>query len=374
MKTLIKNKILKASIFLFAFAAIAHLATGFFDQTVEAASNTVDKPIALFQTSLATAITPTATAMTLVSGLTNDGTTLSSSTYGFIIDEGTSVQEFVRADCTNTVCQGMQRGISVVTGTSSVTALQFAHRRGASVKITDAPLLLKLTSIITGAEQFPNVLSYASNVAIATSSNQLVHSNYLNANYMDLSNNQTANGNKTFTGNDSFTKELGVGTPTASTSAANKGYVDGVAIAGAPNASTTVKGLVQQATQAQLTSHAATGSTAAPLFINPSDFNSSIYVPRFTFVATTSSSINVTLGSEQPNFILWASGSQTACSAHFTILVAGKTVQDVSPAGCSQPFSGFYATSTLAATTTVVTLGGTNGTNYFMYETVGTNL
>lgn len=53
--------------------------------------------------------------------------------------------------------------------------------------------------------------------------------------------------------------------PVANTDAANKKYVDDVAIAGAPDASTVTKGIVQIATAAQIASGTATGSTGAIL-------------------------------------------------------------------------------------------------------------
>lgn len=58
-------------------------------------------------------------------------------------------------------------------------------------------------------------------------------------------------------------------TPSASTDAASKGYADGLAIAGAPNASTTVKGIVEEATQAELRARTAAGGTGAELYVNP---------------------------------------------------------------------------------------------------------
>jgi hypothetical protein len=64
--------------------------------------------------------------------------------------------------------------------------------------------------------------------------------------------------------------------PVASTDAANKGYIDGVAVAGAPNASTTVKGIVEEATQAEVIAKTAAGGTAARLFINPSTLASTL--------------------------------------------------------------------------------------------------
>ncbi len=58
--------------------------------------------------------------------------------------------------------------------------------------------------------------------------------------------------------------------PTLQYQVASKGYVDAVAITGAPNASTSVQGLVQLATGAQVLSKTATGSTGATLVSNPS--------------------------------------------------------------------------------------------------------
>ena len=120
------------------------------------ASLDIPTSIALFKTSLASGITANATTMTLVSSTDKDGNTLASSTYAFIIDEGTSIEEFVIADCTGTACTNMERGISVLTGTTSVTSLKKVHRRGASVKITNAPQLLILSRIINGQGRFPN--------------------------------------------------------------------------------------------------------------------------------------------------------------------------------------------------------------------------
>lgn len=53
---------------------------------------------------------------------------------------------------------------------------------------------------------------------------------------------------------------------------ATKGYVDSVAFAGAPNASTTQKGVVEEATLAEILAGTAAGGTAARLFINPSTY------------------------------------------------------------------------------------------------------
>lgn len=122
---------------------------------------------ALFSTTLASRISATDTSMTLTSATDKDGNVLASSTYGFVIDEGTSVEEFVLADCTGTTCTNMTRGLSVYTGTTTVPSLRFEHRRGASVKITDAPSLLFAINVLKGRQNIENPLRY-DNIATTT--------------------------------------------------------------------------------------------------------------------------------------------------------------------------------------------------------------
>lgn len=71
-------------------------------------------------------------------------------------------------------------------------------------------------------------------------------------------------------------KIVNLDTPTANGDAANKSYVDGVALSGAPDASTTVKGVVEEATQAEVNAGTATGGTGARLFVNPSTLPNTI--------------------------------------------------------------------------------------------------
>lgn len=129
------------------------------------ATNAISTPQAFFETSLQAGISSSAVTMTLISNLDASGAVSASSTYAFVIDEGTASQEMVVADCFQggaKTCDNMTRGLSPITGTSSVSSLQKAHRRGASVKITDGPLLLNITRIINGIGTFPNILSYTS--------------------------------------------------------------------------------------------------------------------------------------------------------------------------------------------------------------------
>lgn len=142
---------------------------------------TVDQGVAFFETTLANSITSSATSLTLTSATDAAGTTLASSTYGFVIDEGTASQEMIRASCTGTACTGLVRGLNPVNGTSTVSALQKSHRRGASVKITDGPLLLVVSNILAGRDTIPTPIKYDS--SISTSTIALDGSNLASVNY-----------------------------------------------------------------------------------------------------------------------------------------------------------------------------------------------
>lgn len=134
------------------------------------ASNDLPDAVALFETALASSIDSSDTSFTLLSATTKAGTELASSTYAFIIDEGTASEEFVIADCTGTACTNAERGISVLDGATEVAALKKSHRRGASVKITDGPNLVILTRILNGDATIPNLITYKSGTACTAGS------------------------------------------------------------------------------------------------------------------------------------------------------------------------------------------------------------
>ena len=188
-----------------------------------ASGNEVPTAIALFETSLASSISSSATSFTLVSATDSAGNTMASSTYGFIIDEGTASQEMVLADCTATACTNVIRGLSPITGTTTVSSLRKEHRRGASVKITDGPQLLILSRILNGEGTLPNAIYYGtlSTSSIANNPNRRI-------------------------------------IPTAD-------YVDDVASAGCANAGTATRGCIEFATALEAASSTVIGSTGATL-------------------------------------------------------------------------------------------------------------
>lgn len=166
---------------------IATIATGIslvFGGSVQAPQQnlaaSIPVTVAVFESSLAAPIlTTSATSFTLVNGTDKAGNALSG-LIGFVINEGASNEEFVLCTASSTAVSGCTRGISPVTGNTSVAALAKTHRRGESVKITDHPQLAIVSRILNGDETLPNPLKYSTTTsAYITSSEQLTHKGYV---------------------------------------------------------------------------------------------------------------------------------------------------------------------------------------------------
>ncbi len=212
---------------------------GYFGAQLTAGHNagaTLPSATAVFETSLASPLTSSATTMTLTANAVRGGGALSGYNC-FTIDEGSAQAETVCGTVSSTAVTNMTRGISQSTGTTSVMALQFSHRRGADVKVTDFPLVQILKAQNNGEETYPNLMTYANTVLISGTS------------------------------------------PT--TTIATKYYVDNVVTGGAPDSSLTTKGLVEKATASEAGNGAADGSgnTTAPLALTASIATSTCQTP-----------------------------------------------------------------------------------------------
>lgn len=122
---------------------------------------------ALFETSLASPITGSASSLTLVANSIRGGGSLSGYQC-FTIDEGSAQAEYVCGTVSGTSVTSLERGLSPSDGITQTTALQFSHRRGASVKITDFPLIQRLRSQAVGTGTYETPLQYATTVATST--------------------------------------------------------------------------------------------------------------------------------------------------------------------------------------------------------------
>ena len=189
---------------------------------------TIPKILANFETSLAATMSAAATTCTLNASVDGDGTTLSG-LYSLTFDEGTASEEHMLVTMTGASGSISRRGLSRVDAYTEVTANKFVHNRGASVKVTNVSAI-NIQRLLNGDDSF-NSPAWTGVASIS-----------------------------------------GLSTPTSSetTKAANIAYVNAVSIAGANDASTTVKGITEEATQAEIAAGTAAGGTSARLFANPS--------------------------------------------------------------------------------------------------------
>lgn len=188
---------------------------------------------ARFETSLSAPIGVNDTSMSLVSGVLNDGSNLLGFNC-FTIDSNQPNVEDVCGTANGSAITAMTRGISGLTGTTSVTALKFSHRRGADVKITDFPTLTILSRVLNQIDTLLVPIAYDPTVATTTFTNrqQII----------------------------------------------DKGYADDLAFNGAGiiNATTLARGIVQLATALQAAASTVLGSSGASLVL-PSSLATSTY-------------------------------------------------------------------------------------------------
>ena len=183
--------------------------------------------IADFETTLATLLDVGGTTATLQTATDDDGVSLPSGQYFFTIDgdnPDSSVKEHIVCTLSGTSLSSIK---SVSRQGAQTTGAARKHRVGATVKITDFAHIRYINDLVSGATTFNASvpLGYDGTATISTS-NQL----------------------------------------------ATKAYVDGVAVAGAPDASTTVKGNVEIATGAELAAGTGTGGTGAVIVPAGSSF------------------------------------------------------------------------------------------------------
>jgi len=273
---------------------------------------TIPVGVANFETSLVGPISATATSsMTLVTGTTDDGTTLNG-TYGFVIDSGASNQEYVLATCVDTACSNLVRGISVVTGNTSVTALKQSHRRGASVKITDHPLLITLARILNGQETTPGGLTFGTNSLTGLN---------------DLAINGALTGITT--------------TPasSATTSAANVQYVNNAVVAGGVDASSVSKGITYLSSNAS--------SSTFPIALNSEEVATTTGANKVVRASSTGL-IDTSFINQGANYNFTGSNSFTGTTTLAT------TSMSVNPILVSNGFLDFSAPGTGTTSTTTI--------------------
>lgn len=363
------------------------------DQTVEQSIDAklgAIQAVADFETSLASEITAAATTMTLVSTSTASGEYLpQGKVYGFKLGGREYVLGTLSAGRQIT---SMTRGISLLTGTTTGGTAE-SWGRGTSVEITDAPVLLEIINKVSGTQYFDNLLTYTTNHTIASTSNQLAYAGWVasfanvastSAYRTILDSANTFSLGNTFSATTTFSQGLTLGYSIDSGSdaldVANKSYVDGVAIAGASDASQTVKGIVEEATVAEINSSSATGGTGAKLFMTPYAFaNSNFASTTVTSAIATSSSLSYaakTLSMTSGDTVMWWAVCQRA-AANGSISSSYKTSNDSATttvfgtgadSGVSSVLGLFTATTTYSVTIEVVPESTCDQGGQFMWQ------
>lgn len=257
---------------------------------------------ALVDTYLSAGITASANSLTLASGVTNDGTTLTGFMC-FTIDVNTPQVEYVCGTASSTLVTGITRGVDM-TNPNATTTHAYAHRRFSSIQSTDYPAIQFIQRKLNGLDTLDSKLTYGPSITIPSLSGQ------------DL---------------------------------APVNYVNSIAFTGSPNGSLTVKGIYQEATKAQTASSTASGSTGADLIVPNSYFSASS-------TATTTIPVTLSNGKLDQGFIDFTqpftfSGNTTLS----TTTVQGKNVF----AGLSKfGGTGVDGALTISSGTTTINLGG----------------
>lgn len=195
---------------------------------------------------------------------------------------------------------GLKRGLTRTNGCVASTTLAQTHAGQSIFILSNSNCFYsefaerRSNELIPGAwtASSTNPWKYDNAFVVASTSQQIVPASWIYNNFVNTSVNQTINAVKTFSATTTLSNGalLGYGIDSNSNAlaVANKKYVDDLAFAGAPDANTTTKGIVEEATSAEIASGASTGGTGAKLFMTPSTFlASSLKSLNYRGLATT---------------------------------------------------------------------------------------
>lgn len=186
------------------------------------------------------------------------------------------------------ILTGVTRGLARSSPFTASSTFRTTHSGQSIFILSNAPQVYneyaakRNNETITGGWNFPLVPS--------TSTNPLTFG-YATSTLVGLSNNQTITGTKTFSATTTFSMGALTSYPCTDnsplTQMCDRAYINSVATSGAPNASTIVKGIVQEATVGEVSAGSSTGSTGAKLFITPQALASSTLISNFIASSTT---------------------------------------------------------------------------------------
>ena len=269
------------------------------------------KIVADFSTTLAVKLSVAGESATLVGITDDDGNTLPNGKYFFTLDGGTSSKEHIYCTLTGTALSLIK---SVSRQGVHTTGAVREHRAGATVSLTDFAIIKELTALLSGETD------------------------------LDADHPLKYDAEPTLSDDNEIT---------------NKKYVDDSIAAGASNASTTVKGVVEEATQAEVDAKTGVGGTGAQLFVNPANLrpaNINDYVASDIGAADAYAIITnpvISAYAEGQVFIFKAANANTGAS---TLAVCGLATKPIK----KNHDIALVAGDIEAGQTVVVTYDGTN--------------
>lgn len=142
-------------------SVFAALRTTFTDPSEQQFGVALPSSPAVFETSLQDRISESDTSLTLVSTTTSSGETVPIGAICLTVDEGRSEAEFMCGTLGGSkTVSGLSRGLSYITGTTTVSANAHDHRKGANVKISDFPVIQRMKAQLNGEDTIANLLNY----------------------------------------------------------------------------------------------------------------------------------------------------------------------------------------------------------------------
>lgn len=315
-----------------------------------------------FETSLASSLSAAGTSFSTVSATDDDGNALSG-LYALSIDVGNANVEDVIATVSGTTWTVVYRGIDADAPNTEVSGNKKPHSRGAPVVITDYPILGVLRNILNGDATLPNPLRYADGVGPVTASD-LVDKEYADALAIsgaglattdtaglaeeateDEINNDDSSGSagRTFVSPETLaTSKYGERLPTADEKAAMEG-ASGTAVSSSNKlvdeallASTTLAGLAEEATQAEVDAGTDAGS-GGRLFMNPSKVSKHTMGVLPALIAKTYFNIQLL-------FLNWTGSTSGAATTDFPNWIVTSDATPT-PGGAMLQFAGTGAES-----------------------------
>jgi hypothetical protein len=144
-------------------------------------SSTLLQTIANFETTISAKLTAAGASLVLTSNLDKDGVAIPSGVYGFTLDEGKVNEEHIIGTLSGSTLTITIRNVSRQDGTTAGTGK--THRKGASIKITNHPLLVRIRRILDGTDGFNGAVPVHYDVAptFTPGSQQLVTVAYADA-------------------------------------------------------------------------------------------------------------------------------------------------------------------------------------------------